>query len=118
MAMADATMQAATRAMPLGLVAVASAAATPARSHRSSMQEQQAGRRQHDEQRLGVGEREDERSREDGEQDHRATGDLGAVQAAGEQPDEHDGGDRREHVEQERGERVAGRDDRRRASER
>ena len=110
MAMAGATMQAATRAMPLGLRSPSPRAATPA-SHRSSIRNsRQAAARTMSS--ASAGEREDERSGEDGEQDHRPTGDLGAVQAAGEQPDEHDGGDRREHVEHQRGERVAERRDR------
>ena len=70
-------------------------------------QEPQARRGEHDQQRLGVGVGEHERTGEHGEQDHRPLGDVVAVQAAGEHTDEDDGDEGESRRDSKGGERVA-----------
>ena len=76
-----------------------------------ALQEQQARRGADDERRFGVRPRQHDRAGEQGEQDHRPLGDGRPVQVAGEQADEHDGGDRQHHVDAEQGLDDAARED-------
>ena len=72
-------------------------------------QEPQAERGEHDQHRLGIGVRQDERAREHREQDHRPLGHVDAEEATGQDADQHHGAERQHEVEHERGDRVAAR---------